>query len=242
MKALIASKNRGSPKFYYSDYLVLRSIKNGIANWLRSVVLPKNAFVLEVGCGAAPLRQEFLRAGFKYVGIDRFPTKGADIVGDGNALPFKKNSFDIVFHSCVLEHVINPPQFISETARVLKPGGYIVFITHGCFPYHGTSEEYDDFWRWTHKGLARLVKDVLGAKIHSINVSALENDWVAILSHTAIAFRRTVRGHISAVLIGPLVVLSNILGVLFETIRCRSASVMPLCYLVCVQTAPDSHD
>lgn len=45
---------------------------------------------------------------------------------DARKLPFKENSFDIVFHQGFLEHFTNPLEMLLEQKRVLKPGGLLV--------------------------------------------------------------------------------------------------------------------
>jgi SAM-dependent methyltransferase len=162
MKAFIPTKDRSNPKLWYSDYMVLRSIKRAMIPLARLYRVPKASLVVEVGAGTSPFRQFFLELGLRYVGVDKYPTPGADIIADGESLPFRDKEIDFVLHSWVLEHVENPAKFIMECVRILRPGGHLVFITHGLFPYHGSSDEYGDYWRWTHEGLQRLVKDTLG--------------------------------------------------------------------------------
>lgn len=50
------------------------------------------------------------------------------IVGDAEDLRFKSNSFDAVFCLEVLEHVHNPRKVLMEFKRVMKKGGYGVFL------------------------------------------------------------------------------------------------------------------
>ena len=45
------------------------------------------------------------------------------IRGDVQDLPFKENSFDIVYCRYILEHVPDPLRVLKEARRVLKPGG-----------------------------------------------------------------------------------------------------------------------
>ncbi len=49
-------------------------------------------------------------------------------VGDAHELNFKNESFDAVFCLEVLEHVHNPKRVLKEFRRVLKRGGYGVFL------------------------------------------------------------------------------------------------------------------
>lgn len=46
--------------------------------------------------------------------------------GDTRQLPFKDESFDIVFHQGLLEHFKDPVSVLKEHVRVLKKGGFLV--------------------------------------------------------------------------------------------------------------------
>ncbi|WKZ26016.1 MAG: methyltransferase domain-containing protein [bacterium] len=50
------------------------------------------------------------------------------IVGDAHNLKFKSNSFDAVFIMEVLEHVEDPLKVLQDVKRVLKKGGYAMFL------------------------------------------------------------------------------------------------------------------
>ena len=56
-------------------------------------------------------------------------------VADAAALPFEDQSFDLVFHKMVAEHLDTPAAAIAETARILKPGGRLLFETPSRFYY-----------------------------------------------------------------------------------------------------------
>ena len=49
---------------------------------------------------------------------------------DIQSLSYKDNSFDLVLHSEVLEHVPNPHKALEECKRVLKPNGICIFTIH----------------------------------------------------------------------------------------------------------------
>lgn len=49
-------------------------------------------------------------------------------VADAHNLPFENNSFDAVFALEMLEHVFDPLKVLTEARRVLKKGGYGVFL------------------------------------------------------------------------------------------------------------------
>jgi ubiquinone/menaquinone biosynthesis C-methylase UbiE len=50
------------------------------------------------------------------------------LVADAHNLPFKAGTFEAAFIMEVLEHVYNPEKVLRETKRVLKKGGYAVFL------------------------------------------------------------------------------------------------------------------
>ena len=51
----------------------------------------------------------------------------ADVKADICDLPFKDNSYDVIFCNHVLEHIVNDVKAMSELYRVLKPGGWGIF-------------------------------------------------------------------------------------------------------------------
>lgn len=54
-----------------------------------------------------------------------------NLVCDDEALPFKENSFDLIF-SVLNGHFINDlPGFLSQTKKILKPNGLFIFIIFG---------------------------------------------------------------------------------------------------------------
>jgi ubiquinone/menaquinone biosynthesis C-methylase UbiE len=91
--------------------------------------------VLEVGCGAGHLLAR-LPAG-RAVGLDlaesllartarRLDGRAVLVQGDAAALPFATASFDRVYCSEVLEHVVDPAAAVREIRRVLRPHGTAV--------------------------------------------------------------------------------------------------------------------
>jgi SAM-dependent methyltransferase len=90
-----------------------------------------SAPVLEIGCASGYYREVLrylLGRPIDYTGVDYSPAMinmardyypaGTFLVADGAKLPFPDQAFPIVISSCVLLHVPNYQQHISETARV----------------------------------------------------------------------------------------------------------------------------
>ena len=87
--------------------------------------MPSKLPYLNLGCGSHFNQQ--------WVNID-FSKTGEGVIAHNllNGIPFDDNTFDVVYHSHVLEHF---PQdkaidFIRECYRVLKPGGIIRVAVH----------------------------------------------------------------------------------------------------------------
>ena len=99
--------------------------------------LPPAGRSLEVGCGSARVSRFLAALGFDAVGLDceaaavqlakrRFRGSGAKgdlLLGDGFALPFADESFDVVLSTGLLEHFPDPSPIVGEMTRVLRCGG-----------------------------------------------------------------------------------------------------------------------
>ena len=99
--------------------------------------------LLDLGCGDKTYVNEFNKLGFKTVGIDSSTAtvSGRHMVDDvmdyykrpfdfnKDKLPYKNNSFDIVFTKSVIEHIGNTEYFLKEAYRVLKEDGILVVLT-----------------------------------------------------------------------------------------------------------------
>lgn len=101
--------------------------------------------VLDIGCGlGGPARVLAAEFGCRVTGLDVSPdlVAAARILtercgltgratfeaGDALALPFASGAFDIVWTQHVVMNIRNRQQFIDEAARVLRPGGRLVFF------------------------------------------------------------------------------------------------------------------
>jgi SAM-dependent methyltransferase len=94
--------------------------------------------ILDIGCGTGLNSKQLHRAGYTVTGIDLSPSainqymksdfSGA-VVDIEQGLPFAPASFDSVWISEVIEHIVEYKTLLSEISRVLKPGGRVYLTT-----------------------------------------------------------------------------------------------------------------
>jgi SAM-dependent methyltransferase len=100
--------------------------------------------VLDVGCGRGvhagtnPIGRaayEYAFANHTMLGTDLDPV-GLEHpwmhdfrLGDGKTIPYFDHVADVIVFDWVMEHVTEPEPFVRELARVLKPGGTVLFRT-----------------------------------------------------------------------------------------------------------------
>jgi ubiquinone/menaquinone biosynthesis C-methylase UbiE len=108
--------------------------------------------VLDAGCGGGGMPLSFAEEADFVVGIDlmnRFGRAGVSLArerhvsnlcflqADGQKLPFRDGTFDWVFSHAVIEHVADAARYLSECARVLKPGGAMYLSTAPYLSFAG---------------------------------------------------------------------------------------------------------
>ncbi len=148
--------SRAQPKPSSANYLLLRTLAVQLRTAMHRAFDGRSDLrLLDIGCGSKPYLEFTQPWVTEYVGLEHEARPGVDVVGLADDLPFPDASFDAVLCSQVLEHVEEPAAVIREISRVLRPGGVLFLSTHGSVGYHPNP---DDFWRWTHSGLSRLLR------------------------------------------------------------------------------------
>ncbi len=112
----------------------------------------KDGIILDCGAG---LRNEYYSNIVNYEIANYWST---DVLGVGEQLPFKENTFDAIVSVAVLEHVKDPFQCSKEIIRVLKPGGKLFSAIPFLQPYHGYPHHY---YNMTWQGHENLYKHAL---------------------------------------------------------------------------------
>jgi len=103
--------------------------------------------VLDIGCGdgevsaelAARTRAEVVCADASAIAVQACIARGleAHLINIGEKpLPFSDSSFDLVFMTEVIEHLLRPDSALDEVRRVLVPGGNLILSTPNlaCLP------------------------------------------------------------------------------------------------------------
>ncbi len=102
--------------------------------------------VIELGCGTAYVSSWLARRGARPVGIDNSPAQletarrlqaefGVEFplhLGNAEQTPFPDESFDLAISEYGASIWCDPNLWIPEAARILRPGGQLVFLVNGA--------------------------------------------------------------------------------------------------------------
>jgi SAM-dependent methyltransferase len=98
--------------------------------------MTKGMKLLEVGCGRGEHLRGFKDLGLAVCGVDiskesadyqpDLPIRICDVEKSG--IPYEGGYFDIVYSKSLIEHLHNPQAYLSESYRVLVPGGLLLTL------------------------------------------------------------------------------------------------------------------
>jgi len=143
----------------------------------------RNPKVLDFGCGEGSQAQLIRDLDGIWIGLDLLNSPEVDrrnsfqnnvVAYDGQQIPFKSDSFDIIFSLQVFEHVEELYSVFNELSRILKSDGKLIGSTSHLEPYHS-----DSFWCITPFGLERLL---LTSGFHLEKISAGIDSYSLITS------------------------------------------------------------
>jgi SAM-dependent methyltransferase len=118
--------------------------------------------ILDAGCGrSAPTLAKYRNRGKRLIGVDLVdfrdvPSDITTLQCDLTRIPLPDNSVDLIISQSVFEHLVEPQPVYQEFARIMRPGGIVIFLTANMWDY-GTA-------------VARLVPN----KYHARIVAAVE--------------------------------------------------------------------
>lgn len=174
--------------FYPDDYHAYQEGKRGLARALKAAysrmrarefakLIGSTGHIMEVGAADGEFLHHLNEVGdWQFSGVEldgdmveRARARGMDIrhcTLEQAAYP--DESFDLVIMSHLIEHVQDPVETMAETARVLKPGGYVVGETpnidswdHGLFGrYWGGFHVPRHLYLFSGGTLGRLLQEV----------------------------------------------------------------------------------
>ena len=168
-------RSKCNKKLYYE--LAKREVETLfflIAEFYKIKFIDKDLKVVDIGCGDQFLKTHFEYRNFKYYGYD---INNLDIEKD--SLPNQTNSVDIVVNLGLIEALKNPSNLLSESYRILKPGGFIYTITPNW------KKDYKNFYDnpihrtpYTPLSLEKLLKSIYGFKdIKTFPGLRCKNKW-----------------------------------------------------------------
>ena len=125
-------------RFYQSENHPFRVYQRQIENYLHP-----GQVLLDAGCGRHAERLiEIGNRACKLIGVDLVEADATVLMNnieyykaDLTNIPIESASVDIVISRSVMEHLAEPVKVYNEIYRVLKPGGFFVFLTPNLFDY-----------------------------------------------------------------------------------------------------------
>ncbi len=159
---------------------------------------PRGRDILELGCGAARWSVALASRGARAVGLDLTPAQLAHarrvvrrsrqpvhlVRGNAEELPFRSDSFDLVFCDWGAMTFCDPHRTVPQVARVLRPGGRFVFSTSS--PFRSVAQD-----RKTDRLRKELLYDYFGlGRIQypdgEVNFQLTYGDWIHLFSRSGL--------------------------------------------------------
>lgn len=133
-----------------------------IWNDVKQILPYVKGHLLDVGCGAQPLRP-LVGPEAKYRGIDTIDAKanfGYEVPDTeyfaGMIWPVADKSIDFILCTETLEHVFDTRAFLAEAARCLRTGGDILLTVPFAARWHFIPHDY---WRFTPSSVDHLLRE-----------------------------------------------------------------------------------
>jgi SAM-dependent methyltransferase len=128
----------------------------------------EDRWVLDVGCGVGTYVRRFASLTPHAFGVDVSLTRLAQaglprlVAAEGERLPFRDESFDVLVFNEVIEHVRDDRQTLEDALRVLRPGGQVViFAPNRLYPFETHGIYVGDRYRFGNFPMVNYLPDRL---------------------------------------------------------------------------------
>ena len=165
--------------------------------------------VLDIGAGQGALSHRLKEAGARVSACDvvpeQFDVPGVDfraVKADGR-LPFDDGSVDAAIAIEVLEHIDGHDRFFAEVARVLAPGGIVMFTTPNILSLKSRLRFLFTGFFYSFGPLEPFTRDPVSQHIAPFSVNRYE--WMMSQHGLRLAGLETDKTQTSSVLLSPLV-------------------------------------
>ena len=124
-------------RFYDNDLHPYRIFERRVD----AMVHPGKTVLLDAGCGrTVPVLRKYLGKAARLIGVELEPftdvPPGIETFNSNlDALPLPDASVDLVISRSVFEHLTDPAAVYKEMARILRPGGRVLFLTANIWDY-----------------------------------------------------------------------------------------------------------
>ena len=122
---------------------------------------------------------KFFGVGNDYKTLDVVAKYEPDIVADICDTGLEGETWDLIIFSQTIEHIFDFYKAIRESARLLKPSGYLILDCPFVYPYHPEEPDFGDYWRISPTAMQKLLNSV---GLETVHISLVDGILTTSLS------------------------------------------------------------